>query len=303
MLEILIGLPASGKSSYCKDKLKENKDIEIVSSDAIREEVFGDVNDQSHNGEVFNIVFKRVREAILNNRDVILDATNLSRKRRINFIKEMPKTFIRAIVFAVPFEICCERNAHRNRVVPQTVMERMYKQFEAPSYAEGFDDIKIIKNSISDESIEDILAENINCSHDNPHHRLSCGEHCLAAEEYIKELWYNSSIEDEDDYIILRNAARYHDVSKYKCKTFYNAKGEKSKVAHYYGHENCSAYDYLAYYNSCFNEQSMLLVANLINNHMVFFAGDMVVNRKRLLYGEKFFKLLSILHEADLASH
>ena len=79
MLEILIGLPASGKSSYCKDKLKENRDIEIVSSDAIREEVFGDVNDQSHNGEVFNIVFKRVREAILNNRDVILDATNLSR--------------------------------------------------------------------------------------------------------------------------------------------------------------------------------------------------------------------------------
>ena len=201
MLEILIGLPASGKSSYCKDKLKENKDIEIVSSDAIREEVFGDVNDQSHNGEVFNIVFKRVREAILNNRDVILDATNLSRKRRINFIKEMPKTFIRAVVFAVPFEVCCERNAHRNRVVPQSVMERMYKQFEVPSYAEGFDDIKIIKNSISDESIEDILAENIRCSHDNPHHRLSCGEHCLAAEEYIKELWHNSSIEDEDDYI------------------------------------------------------------------------------------------------------
>lgn len=70
--------------------------------------MFGDVNDQKHNGEVFNIVHKRVVSAIKSGKDVILDATNLSRKRRIGFLKSIPNCLAEAIVFAIPFELCCE---------------------------------------------------------------------------------------------------------------------------------------------------------------------------------------------------
>ena len=88
-LIMLIGLPSSGKSTWSSKYMECYKNTELVSSDAIREEVFGDVNDQSHNGEVFNIVHKRVVAAIKNGKDAILDSTSLSRKRRINLLKNI----------------------------------------------------------------------------------------------------------------------------------------------------------------------------------------------------------------------
>ena len=48
---MLIGLPAAGKSTWSKKYIECNPDTILVSSDAIREEVFGDINDQSHNGK------------------------------------------------------------------------------------------------------------------------------------------------------------------------------------------------------------------------------------------------------------
>lgn len=52
-LIVMVGLSASGKSSYAKELEKENPTNTIViSSDAIREEICGSVEDQSKNGEV-----------------------------------------------------------------------------------------------------------------------------------------------------------------------------------------------------------------------------------------------------------
>ena len=55
-LFITIGLPGSGKSHWASEQ-----DAKVVSSDAIREELFGDVNDQNHNNEVFNEVHNRIQ--------------------------------------------------------------------------------------------------------------------------------------------------------------------------------------------------------------------------------------------------
>ena len=49
---IMIGLPGSGKDYFINFNKKEN-DV-VVSSDKLREELFGDVNDQTHNNEIFN---------------------------------------------------------------------------------------------------------------------------------------------------------------------------------------------------------------------------------------------------------
>lgn len=305
-LIFLIGLPAAGKSSYCESYKVLNPDVVIVSSDAIREEVFGDVNDQSHNQEVFNIVEKRCREALKANKEVILDATNLNRKRRINFIKVMPKCEVEAVVFAIPFEVCCERNENRERVVPMSAMERMYKSFQPPHYAEGIDKIKYIRLGDFDDVAYycNIRKLNRNCKHDNFHHSLSCGRHCDAA--YFEA----GKILSLDDEIYLNkkersdtmDAAGYHDMSKYKCKVFHDMKGNPTEDAHYYGHECVSAYDYLV----CFPENSgeeLTFVSNLIANHMVFYAGEGAVKNRRKLYGEKFWAALEVIHKADKAAH
>ena len=83
---MLIGLPASGKSTY----IKEHFDDDIVfSSDKIREECFGDVNDQTHNNEVFKKLVKRVKANLRNKKDAVYDATNINYKRRMHLLKNI----------------------------------------------------------------------------------------------------------------------------------------------------------------------------------------------------------------------
>lgn len=238
-----------------------------------------------------------------NDLHVIVDSTNLSRKRRIAFLKQFNNCEKRATVFAIPFEVCCEHNNSRERTVPQYAMDRMYRSFEPPHWAEGFDKINIITfdNLVS---IDDILMENAKCEHDNPHHRLSCGMHCYAAADYIwMKYGYCEDIFINDNYLILYLAAKYHDMSKYKVKVFHNMKGEPTIDAHYYFHQNVSAYDFLAHFNGFLSTEKLILIANLISNHMVFFESGAAIDKKKKLYGEEFWKLLEIVHEADLAAH
>ena len=293
---MLIGLPqpGCGKSTYAKNILKEDSSVIIVSSDAIRKELYGSEEDQSHNQEVFNEVFKRTRAALANDLHVIVDSTNLSRKRRIAFLKQFNNCEKRATVFAIPFEVCCERNNSRERIVPQYAMDRMYHSFEPPHYAEGFDDIQIVGAGDVGLYIYKCEQENTETPHDNSHHTFSCGVHCLEAERYIKDKYPN-----EDD---LQMAARFHDVGKYKCKVFCNARGEPTEEAHYFSHENVSAYDFIVHY-FLMPPQRIIHIANLIANHMVFYAGEQAMEKRRKLYGEKFWSDLKKIHEADVAAH
>ena len=295
ILEMLVALPAAGKSTYAKNLMKESPNVVIVSSDAIRKELYGSEEDQSHNQEVFNEVFKRTRAALANDLHVIVDATNLSRKRRIAFLKQLNNCKKRATIFAIPFEICCERNNSRKRIVPQYAMDRMYRSFQPPHYAEGFDDIQIVgSKDIDTMYIFKCEQENIKTSHDNSHHTFSCGIHCFEAELYIKNKYPNE--------VDLQMAARFHDVCKYKCKVFHNAKGEPTEEAHYYNHENVSAYDFIVHY-FLMPPKRVIHIANLIANHMVFYAGEQAMEKRRKLYGEKFWEDLKKIHEADLAAH
>ena len=293
---MLIGLPqpGCGKSTYAKNILKEDSSVIIVSSDAIRKELYGSEEDQSHNQEVFNEVFKRTRDAIKDNKHCIIDSTNLSRRRRIAFLKQFNNCEKRATVFAIPFEVCCERNNSRERIVPQHVMDRMYHSFGPPHYAEGFDDIQIVGAGDVGLYIYKCEQENIETPHDNFHHTFSCGAHCLEAERYIKDKYPN-----EDD---LQMAARFHDVGKYKCKVFRNARGEPTEEAHYFSHENVSAYDFIVHY-FLMPPQRVIHIANLIANHMVFYAGEQAMEKRRKFYGEKFWSDLKKIHEADVAAH
>ena len=295
-LIMLIGLPASGKTSFTKTLQfsYKNDDIEIISSDAIRKELFGSEEEQKYNNKVFEEVYKRARFSIQHKKITVIDATNLNRKRRINFIKTMPKCKVEAVVFAIPFEECCKRNAARERVVPQEAMEKMYRSFQPPHYAEGFDDIQIVGSKDVGLYIYKCEQENIKTPHDNSHHTFSCGIHCFEAELYIKNKYPNE--------VDLQMAARFHDVCKYKCKVFHNAKGEPTEEAHYYNHENVSAYDFIVHY-FLMPPKRVIHIANLIANHMVFYAGEQAMEKRRKLYGEKFWEDLKKIHEADKSAH
>ena len=79
-LYILIGVPGVGKSTIA-NKLK-NKNTICLSSDDIREEYIENIEDyQKHNAKVFEIMNNKTFELLKEGKNVIYDATTLSRKK------------------------------------------------------------------------------------------------------------------------------------------------------------------------------------------------------------------------------
>lgn len=261
LLIVLVGVPGSGKSFIAKQLAEVNDDISIVSSDAIREEFYGDANDQSHNDKVFRIVNKRLKEELLNNRKVILDSTNISKKRRKAFLRDLKYPKSMAIVMAVPEYICKKRDEERDRHVGPDVINRMMKNWCPPHYSEGFDFISIVydyDNSANFYNPILALESAVQINHDNPHHSLSIGEHMLKAGELIQEEFKAGCP------FYLYAAALLHDCGKPYVKSY----GEDG-VAHYYNHQNYGSYLGLFYADYMkFSLEETLDFINIIYYHM-----------------------------------
>lgn len=86
VLVMMVGLPASGKSTIAYNLAKENNYI-VFSSDALREELYLDINDQTHNHELFVELHKRIKTALKEGNNVIYDACNLSSKGALLFYR------------------------------------------------------------------------------------------------------------------------------------------------------------------------------------------------------------------------
>ena len=305
-----VGIPGCGKSTWCETH-KEELNLVIHSSDAIREE-FGDVNDQSKNELVFNTLHRRIKEDLLNGKNVCYDATNLNRKRRINFInnelRDIPCEKI-CMLFATPIIICRKNNRSRERKVPDEVITRMYKNFEVPCKQEGWNDIKIEWWNYRYEGLEFDFINDVekwtSISHDNPHHTLSIGDHMIDA--------YRHMCCKTDDFL-LQAAAYMHDCGKIITKAKIDSKGNPSEIAHYYEHHNVSAYLSMFYLKDMFEEESMKLkdseilhISLLINLHMRPFLAwnksEKAKEKDRRLFGDDIIAEVEILHECDLAAH
>ena len=143
-ITMLCGLPGSGKSTWVNQNKREN--TIILSSDKIREELFGAEEIQGNPKQVFNLLYKRAEEALEQEKNVIIDSTNLSRANREKFIKRFYPLAdcLSIIIFLESAEECIERQKKRDRKVPASVIRRMAQQMEMPTFDEGWDEIKIM---------------------------------------------------------------------------------------------------------------------------------------------------------------
>lgn len=292
---MMVGLPGSGKSVKAW-KLSTCFNAHLHSSDDIRQELFGDVNCQDNNGTVFDVLHSRVRDDLLAGRNTIYDATNLSYKRRREFVQSLSKIRCQKIcVFmATPFDICVLRNRLRERAVPYDVLSRMYRNIWVPYYYEGWDQIDLVyPDGFTSLDITELFNGENGLNHinqDNPHHTYSVGHHCLAAYGCVK-----SYAKD------LLEAALLHDIGKPYTKSFVNSRGETTETAHYYNHQHVSAYDSLFYSNPSLDR---LYIASIIQWHMRPFelekATAKAVERFRRLVGDKLYGDVMLLHKADV---
>jgi len=142
---MMVGLPASGKSTYSA-KLKDAYHAVVLSSDDLRA-VFGESkNDQSVTVEVFAYMQRESIARLNNGVSVIYDATNISAYRRIEMLKKLADVDCRKICVEVrrSYEACRASLAGRDHDVPEYALKKMAEQYEAPSYEEGWDEIKVI---------------------------------------------------------------------------------------------------------------------------------------------------------------
>jgi predicted kinase len=148
---VMIGISGSGKSHYAtglKTSLTvENKlPTELVETDAIRQELFGNAADQSQGSRVFATARARVSSCLGQDKNCIIDATSPTRRDRKDWIilGKTKGAEVRAYFVNTPVSVAKTRNLKRARAVPEWVIDKQAAKLTPPAPDEGFDKIVVI---------------------------------------------------------------------------------------------------------------------------------------------------------------
>jgi len=155
-LVMLCGIPCSGKSTYVNKLLTYEywENSVVLSTDNYIEEqakrlgmtyneVFQDCIDEAT--RQLEMSFVRAKEE---GKRIIYDQTNLSIKTRKKKLTKVPSIYKRTVVwFQVDLEEALERNKNREgKFIPESILKRMYHQFEVPTLEEGFDFVSCVND-------------------------------------------------------------------------------------------------------------------------------------------------------------
>ena len=295
---MMIGLPGSGKSTLAKE-IAKNINGQVISSDEIRKEIFGDENIQDSPEKIFAEMLKKSKALLTSGTNVVYDATNITRKHRKHTLSQLPECVKTAQIVFAKYETCIYQDSQRARNVGESVIKRMLLNFQAPYYDEGWNEILIHING--EKYSEKDYNDWINCNHDNPHHNNTVLEHTLKVVDEAKKYIPAKATDFAGGMIgiILSISASLHDIGKKFTKAFKDSKGNESKIAHFYGHHNVSAYYSLAYQPLDAMEMDMrekMLIVWLVNCHMEPFFKSKYY--RSLNQGHK--ELLDALHWCDV---
>jgi predicted kinase len=142
---MLIGPPGAGKSTIAQQWIAADPKLVWVSTDLIRQELYGDASIQGTWIEVEAAVMDKIQQSIAQQRSVLYDATNARRAWRLNFLQNVADLEAQWLGWHLKTSLgsCKAQNQlRRDRQVPDHVIEQAFnnlKQFP-PCRAEGFID-------------------------------------------------------------------------------------------------------------------------------------------------------------------
>lgn len=159
-LTVLVGPPCAGKSSYIA---KHFNGMDVISRDALVEAAgakrglnyseafkFLNANKAVSDEEVDGVMNTQITSIRQNNKSVVIDMTNMSKKGRRRWTSEFAKYDKSAVVFLTGFEELKKRNKIRaektGKYIPSHVLQDMCIRYSMPTYAEGFNDIQFLLN-------------------------------------------------------------------------------------------------------------------------------------------------------------
>lgn len=138
---VLVGLPGCGKSTKAKELEKQG--YIIHSSDAIKNEL--NLHNKDDISNVYNILYDRIISDMKLGKNIVYDSTNLTVKRRKDFLNKIKNFNYNKIcyTFIVPIDICKERNSYRTGYAKVTnkAYDNMIRLFELPTIDEGWNKI------------------------------------------------------------------------------------------------------------------------------------------------------------------
>lgn len=126
---LLIGISGSGKSTYINKNFDKKY---VICPDEIRRSL-GNINDMSNNGEVWRLT-KSIMQGKLNTYGkVVLDATNVNKWLRIQFMSQFNGYHKEAIFFPIELDVAIERvnkdirSGIERSDVPENVIRKQHK--------------------------------------------------------------------------------------------------------------------------------------------------------------------------------
>jgi len=160
---ILKGLPASGKSTWSKEYVKENKNWVRVNRDDLRN-MRGEYWIPKQEDMITKWEDACIRIALEAGNNVILDATNLNQDRNRERVKQLKQIFPNLIAeyktFDTPLEECIKRDLKRQASVGESVIRGMYDKYLAPPKVVYKEDTSLPKCILVD--VDNTIAKMVN---------------------------------------------------------------------------------------------------------------------------------------------
>ncbi len=151
IIYVLVGAPASGKSTWTKQTLAKDSSFVVISTDDLLDE-YAQAEGLSYS-ESWNNYFSRANaaakqkfaSAIANKSNIIYDQTNMGGKKRRTILSNVPEYYKIAVVFDVDTKELFRRNKERQQKtgkhIPEQVITNMLKSYDTVTKQEGFDRI------------------------------------------------------------------------------------------------------------------------------------------------------------------
>lgn len=188
-LTILVGCPASGKSTFAEWIVKTEPKTMRVSRDEIRASQFATFLEQDSESMISKMINEQVKILLQNGWNVLLDNCHTKSEYIDAHIKQFGSLAnIDFKVFDIPFEELIIRNAKRTRKVPKKVIEKMFQQLQHLKTKFNFAPIRKVSKNLEYTTQNQTLPKAIICDLDgtlalmngrNPFDASRCDEDLL----------------------------------------------------------------------------------------------------------------------------